>query len=80
MVEITVRSTGRLQDKRDITIVDESGVAVDMTLWGNKARLIDQLNINAAAFPVLLIEGMLIIIIVVTVDLNHYNKYSGMAE
>lgn len=55
--EITARSTGRPRDKRDITVVDESGTCVDVTLWGNKAHSIEQQNINLSTMPVLLIES-----------------------
>lgn len=35
--QITAKSTGKAFDRRDITIVDETGVAVDVGLWNNTA-------------------------------------------
>ncbi|CAK1580169.1 unnamed protein product [Parnassius mnemosyne] len=39
--ELTQRSTGRLLKKREITLVDSSGGAVVLTLWGSEAEKFD---------------------------------------
>ncbi|KAG6456969.1 replication protein A 70 kDa DNA-binding subunit [Manduca sexta] len=41
MQELTAKSTGRLLKKREVTIVDSSGGAVVLTLWGNEAESFD---------------------------------------
>ncbi|CAG4965100.1 unnamed protein product [Parnassius apollo] len=39
--ELTARSTGKLLKKREITLVDSSGGAVILTLWGSEAEKFD---------------------------------------
>lgn len=36
--ELTAKSTGKLLKKREVTIVDSSGGAISLTLWGNEAE------------------------------------------
>ncbi|XP_041979266.1 replication protein A 70 kDa DNA-binding subunit [Aricia agestis] len=39
--ELTARSTGKLLKKREVTLVDSSGGAISLTLWGNDAEKFD---------------------------------------
>ncbi|XP_045536529.1 replication protein A 70 kDa DNA-binding subunit isoform X2 [Papilio machaon] len=39
--ELTAKSTGRLLKKREVTLVDSSGGAITLTLWGNEAEKFD---------------------------------------
>ncbi|XP_047503959.1 replication protein A 70 kDa DNA-binding subunit [Pieris napi] len=39
--ELTARSTGKLLKKREVTLVDPSGGAISLTLWGNEAETFD---------------------------------------
>jgi len=36
---ITVKATGEMKDKRTIGLVDESGIGLDATLWGDLANI-----------------------------------------
>lgn len=50
--ELTAKSSGRLLKKRDIILVDSSGGAVALTLWGNDAE-----NFNTSSHPVVSAKG-----------------------
>lgn len=52
--EINTRSTGQPRAKRELSILDDSNVSIDVTLWGNKTSLLD--GIYASDHPVVLIE------------------------
>ncbi|KPJ03587.1 Replication protein A 70 kDa DNA-binding subunit [Papilio xuthus] len=39
--ELTAKSTGKLLKKREVTLVDSSGGAITLTLWGNEAEKFD---------------------------------------
>jgi replication factor A1 len=39
--------------KRDLTLVDQSGTAVKLTLWGNQAE-----NFNGHGNPILALKGL----------------------
>lgn len=52
--EVITRSTGQPRAKREFSVLDDSNVAIDVTLWGSKAHLLD--NVVASDHPVLLIE------------------------
>ncbi|CAH2048570.1 unnamed protein product, partial [Iphiclides podalirius] len=39
--ELTARSTGKLLKKREVTLVDSSGGAIALTLWGSEAEKFD---------------------------------------
>ncbi|CAG4956129.1 unnamed protein product [Colias eurytheme] len=41
MQELTARNTGKQLKKREVTLVDSSGGAVVLTLWGNEAETFD---------------------------------------
>ncbi|XP_071633985.1 replication protein A 70 kDa DNA-binding subunit-like [Temnothorax longispinosus] len=46
------RSTGQALLKRDITIVDDSGTQVDLTLWGQQAE-----DFDGSATPIIAVKG-----------------------
>lgn len=52
VMQFTARSSGRELKKREITIVDSSNAAVQLTLWGDDAQ-----NFPAATNPVIAIKG-----------------------
>ncbi|XP_013143928.1 PREDICTED: replication protein A 70 kDa DNA-binding subunit [Papilio polytes] len=41
VMELTAKSTGKLLKKREVTLVDSSGGAITLTLWGNEAEKFD---------------------------------------
>ncbi|KAK6639757.1 hypothetical protein RUM43_008032 [Polyplax serrata] len=49
---ITARSTGRELKKREVVLVDPSGISVTLTLWGN-----DAIEFNCTGNPVVAIKG-----------------------
>lgn len=57
--KITVKSTGRPCDKRDITLVDSSSTSVDMTLWGKASNLMDGVKWEGVTPPVILVQSKL---------------------
>ncbi|KAJ8722019.1 hypothetical protein PYW08_004421 [Mythimna loreyi] len=50
--ELTARSTGKLLKKRELTLVDNSGGAVVLTLWGKEAE-----NFDGNSNPVVAVKG-----------------------
>lgn len=52
MNTFTAKSSGRELKKRDIVLVDQSNVSVNLTLWGNDAERFDDYS-----QPVILIKG-----------------------
>ncbi|XP_045448079.1 replication protein A 70 kDa DNA-binding subunit [Melitaea cinxia] len=50
--ELTARNTGRLLKKREVTLVDQSGAAITLTLWGNEAETFD-----ASTNPIIAVKG-----------------------
>ncbi|XP_049873501.1 replication protein A 70 kDa DNA-binding subunit [Pectinophora gossypiella] len=50
--ELTARTTGKLLKKREATLVDQSGGAIVLTLWGNEAETFD-----ASTNPVVSAKG-----------------------
>jgi len=52
--QITTRSTNKQVSKRDITIVDQSGTAINATLWGKEAESYEE---YANSNPVIAIKG-----------------------
>ncbi|XP_047533064.1 replication protein A 70 kDa DNA-binding subunit-like [Vanessa atalanta] len=50
--ELTAKSTGKLLKKREVTLVDQSGSAITLTLWGNEAE-----NFDANTNPVIAVKG-----------------------
>ncbi|XP_026327131.1 replication protein A 70 kDa DNA-binding subunit isoform X2 [Hyposmocoma kahamanoa] len=50
--ELTARSTGRLLKKREVTLVDSSGGAIVLTLWGNEAE-----SFEGSSNPVVCAKG-----------------------
>lgn len=50
--ELTARSTGKLLKKREVTLVDSSGGAIVLTLWGNDAE-----NFDGSSNPVVSAKG-----------------------
>ncbi|KAI8436718.1 hypothetical protein MSG28_010201 [Choristoneura fumiferana] len=50
--ELTARSTGKLLKKREVTVVDSTGGAVSLTLWGNEAE-----NFDGSTNPVVAAKG-----------------------
>lgn len=51
--ELTAKSTGKLLKKREITLVDSSGAAVTLTLWGGDAESFD-----GSSTPVVAVKGV----------------------
>ncbi|XP_072949136.1 replication protein A 70 kDa DNA-binding subunit [Epargyreus clarus] len=51
--ELTARSTGKLLKKREVTLVDSSGGAIVLTLWGNDAEKFD-----GSTNPVIAVKGV----------------------
>eukprot|EP01069_Polyplicarium_translucidae_P005542 Polyplicarium_translucidae@DN2807_c0_g1_i4.p1 len=47
--------TGEAKDKRDWTLLDESGYTIDLTLWGEKCRLVDEAMLSQ--HPVVALKG-----------------------
>jgi replication factor A1 len=47
---INIKSTGSTKDKRNLTLVDESGNSINMALWGNIASIEGLYEGNIAAF------------------------------
>lgn len=43
-LQVTQRTTGELLDKRDIELIDQSGVIVNLTVWGDHAHAITREN------------------------------------
>ncbi|CAB3221836.1 unnamed protein product [Arctia plantaginis] len=50
--ELTAKSTGKLLKKREVTLVDNSGGAVVLTLWGEEAEKFD-----GSTHPVIAVKG-----------------------
>ncbi|KAL4707759.1 hypothetical protein ACJJTC_001705 [Scirpophaga incertulas] len=50
--ELTAKSTGKLLKKREVTLVDSSGGAVSLTLWGSEAEKFD-----GSSNPVVVAKG-----------------------
>ncbi|KAL0838920.1 hypothetical protein ABMA28_016932 [Loxostege sticticalis] len=50
--ELTAKSTGKLLKKREVMLVDSSGGAVTLTLWGNEAE-----KFEGSTNPVILAKG-----------------------
>ncbi|XP_034832124.1 replication protein A 70 kDa DNA-binding subunit [Maniola hyperantus] len=50
--ELTAKTTGKLLKKREATLVDQSGGAIALTLWGNEAETFD-----ASSNPVVSAKG-----------------------
>lgn len=50
--ELTAKSSGKLLKKREVTLVDNSGGAVGLTLWGKEAE-----NFDGSTNPILAIKG-----------------------
>ncbi|CAH2096286.1 unnamed protein product [Euphydryas editha] len=50
--ELTARNTGKLLKKREISLVDQSGAAITLTLWGNEAETFD-----ASTNPIIAVKG-----------------------
>lgn len=57
MQTITLRTDGRSREKRDITIVDNSGISIEITLWGHHVYSIERENINLSNIVIVLIES-----------------------
>ncbi|XP_065081416.1 replication protein A 70 kDa DNA-binding subunit [Ochlerotatus camptorhynchus] len=52
VLQFTARSSGRELKKREVTVVDSSNAAVQLTLWGDDAQ-----NFPASTNPVIVIKG-----------------------
>ncbi|CAD0201397.1 unnamed protein product [Chrysodeixis includens] len=50
--ELTAKSTGKLLKKRELTLVDNSGGAVALTLWGKEAE-----NFDGSTNPIIAVKG-----------------------
>lgn len=57
-VTVTIKSTGRDTAKRNVTVADESGCSIDLTLWGEKAeRFGNEMAALQMQNPVLFAKG-----------------------
>lgn len=52
LTNLTAKSTGRELTKRDITLLDSSNAAIQLTLWGEEAK-----NFDGSLQPVILVKG-----------------------
>ncbi|KAH8739752.1 Rf-A (OB fold protein) [Cryptosporidium ryanae] len=54
---ITVKSTGADTQKRDLTIIDQSGHSIDLTLWSERTQLDEHLILNN---PVIAVKNAIV--------------------
>ena len=55
---VTIKATGRDTSRRNVTLADESGCTVDLTLWGEKAeRVGDEIKAHHNQSVVLFVKG-----------------------
>lgn len=55
-VTVTIKSTGRDTAKRNITVGDDSGCSIDLTVWGEKAQRIGD-EVKLKDHPVIFAKG-----------------------